>query len=168
MSRRWATQAQLNFTGAGRAKLKRLPATPEAAISAPVKRLLAVHPCVALAMRVNTASGYLIGYNTMMDIIAELGGKARFEKLFGKPRWMEFGTTGWSDYVGQMNNGRFFGLETKPSRYSPSAVTLEQRSFLAAVNQHGGLGFVGSDLARIEAILSGREELRDSGSGFLV
>ena len=87
MTRRWATQAQLNFTGDGRAKLKRLPATPESDLSAPLKRLLAVHPCVALAMRANTAKGYLVDYGTMMSIIAELGGKARFESLFGKPIW---------------------------------------------------------------------------------
>jgi len=52
--------------------------------------------------------------------------------------------------------------------YSPGAVTDSQRSFLALVSAHDGLAFVGSDLARIEAILSGKAEPEPIGHGYMV
>lgn len=168
MTRRWATQAQLNFTGEARARVKRLPGIAERDISGQVKKLLGMHRNVAFAARLNVGSGYLVPYGVMQNLIAEIGGERVFESRFGKPRWMEFGTPGCSDYLGLLRDGRMLALEIKAQKYVPSQVSAEQRSFLSVVNQCGGLAFVGNDLARIEAILSGREEPRDSGSGFLV
>ena len=166
MTRRWQAQ-QLLFPEPGRAQLKRLPGIPERDISGPVKKLLGMHRNVAIAARINTGAGYLVPYQVMQDIIAESGGERAFEARFGKQRWMEFGTPGCSDYVGLLRDGRMLALEVKAQKYVPSQVTPEQRSFLVVVNAHGGLGFVGSDLARIEAILSGREEPVESGHGYL-
>lgn len=166
MTRRWAAQ-QLLFPEPGRARIKRLPGIAERDISGPIKKLLAMHRNVALAARMNTGAGYLVPYQVMQDIIAEIGGLWAFEARFGKPRWMEFGTPGCSDYLGLLRDGRMLALEVKAQKYVPSQVSDEQRSFLAVVNQHKGLGFVGSDLVRIEAILSGRVVPEDGG-GFLV
>ena len=147
--------------------MKRLPGIPERDISGPVKKLLAMHKNVALAARINVGSGYLVPYQVMQDIIADIGGKTAFETRFGAPRWMDFGTPGCSDYLGLLRDGRMLALEVKGQKYVPSQVSDEQRSFLSVVNAHGGLGFVGSELARIEEILSGRVPPEDRG-GFLV
>lgn len=165
MARRWAAQQLLELEP-GHAKLKRLPGIAERDISGPVKKLLAMHKNVAIATRINTGSGYLVDYATMQNIMAALGGEANFEARFGRRRWLEFGTPGCSDYLGLLRDGRMLALEVKAQKYVPSQVSDEQRSFLAVVNQHKGLGFVGSDLARIEAILSGRVVAEDRG-GFL-
>ena len=160
-------QAQhLLFPEPGGARLKRIPGIAERDISGPVKKLLQMHRNVALAARINTGSGYLVPYAVMADIMSSVGGEAVFVARFGKPRWMEFGTPGCSDYLGLLRDGRMLALEVKGQKYVPSQVSDEQRSFLAVVNECGGLGFVGSDLARIESILSGKNVPEDRG-GFL-
>jgi len=151
----------------GHAKLKRLAPTPEAEILGPLKKLLDMHKGVCWAMRANTGSGFLVDYRTMLAIMEALGGKAAFSARFGQPRWMEFGTPGCSDFVGQLKDGRVLAIETKAGRFSPSAVTSQQRSFLATVNKYGGLGFVGSDISRIDDILAGRSKPKDSGHGYV-
>ena len=166
MTRRWQAQ-QLLFPEPGRAQVKRLPGIAERDISGPVKKLLGMHKNVAIAARMNVGSGYLVPYGVMQAVIEVCGGEAAFTARFGKPRWIEFGTPGCSDYLGLLRDGRMLALEVKKQKYVPSDVTDEQRSFLGVVNQYRGLGFVGSDLARIEAILSGREAPEDRGHGYL-
>ncbi|CAN5816219.1 hypothetical protein BH20PSE1_BH20PSE1_01310 [soil metagenome] len=166
-ARRWPAQALLELEP-GHAKVKRLPPTPEADIVGPLKKLLGLHKGVCWAMRANTGSGFLVDYRTMQAIIEALGGVQAFEARFGRPRWMEFGTPGCSDFVGQLKDGRTLALEAKAGRYSPGAVTDSQRSFLALVSAHGGLAFVGSDLARIECLLSGKADPEPSEHGYMV
>ncbi len=167
-ARRWAAQHLLDFTGESKGKLKRLAPTPEADIIAPLKKLLDMHRNVALWRRMNAGAGFFVPYSVMEVIIECLGGRAAFERRFGRQRWLTLADEGTSDFIGMLKDGRFLALETKSGRYVPSQVSEEQRSFLRVVNQGGGLGFVGSDLGRIEAILSGKVEPEETKAGFLV
>lgn len=168
MTRRWAAQQLLDL-GDGRAKVKRIPPSPESDLSAPLKKLLTLHHRVAWATRLNTGKGFLIDWPTMQAIIEALGGQAAFEERFGRPRWLEFGTPGASDFLGQLKDGgRVLAVETKPRPYVPSQVTDEQRSFLRVVNKWGGLGLVADNIGRVDAVLSGREEPQSTGLGYFV
>lgn len=165
--RRWQAQHVLDL-GDGRARLKRIVPAPERDLVAALKKLLAAHYHVAWAIRVLSGSGFLIDWATMSRIIAALGGQEEFEARFGKPRWYESGMAGCSDFVGQLTDGRPLAIEVKAAQYSQGAVTIAQRTFLHAVNRYGGLGFVGSDSARIAEILSLKALPEDSGHGYLV
>lgn len=156
------------MTGSGRAELSGNADIPEREIQAAAGRLLSLHGNVALAWRQNAAAGYLVDAERMRGIIAACGGGRVFESRFGKARWMVFGTPGGADFIGLMRDGRMLALEIKRGGYAPSRVSDEQRTFLGVVNRHGGLGFVGSDVGRIDAILSGREDPEMSGHGYLV
>lgn len=104
----------------------------------------------------------------MQSIIAALGGQEAFEAQFGRQRWLEFGITGASDYIGQMKDGRVLAIEAKAQPYRASQVTDDQRSFLATVNKYGGLGVVVNDIRRADEILSGSAQAESSGLGYFV
>lgn len=171
---KWPSQAVLDLGGAG-AKLKRIPPSPESDLSAPLKKLLTYHPRVAWATRLQTGKGFFLDYATMQSIIAALGGQEAFEARFRRPQWLEFGTPGAPDFIGQLKfgvgevkAGALLAIETKPRPYVPSQVSTHQRSFLAMVNKHGGLGLVADNIGRVDAVLSGREEPESTGLGYFV
>lgn len=87
---------------------------PETGITSAVLQLLAYHPDVAWAARINSGA-------------MKMGG-----------RYIKFGFTGCSDVVGQMKatfGGAFLAIETKsPKKYA----TPEQREFLKKVTDAGG------------------------------
>lgn len=167
MTRRFKSQHLLQL-GDGRAKLRRLTGIAEKDVSAPIRKLLAVHPQVVMAVRINTGAGYLVPYTVMQNIVSAMGGQRAFDARFGKCRWMEFSAPGCPDYLGMLRGGRLLALEVKGSKYVPSRVSDEQRSFLSAVNKGGGLGLVGADVSRVEEVLSGRVPPGDSGYGYFV
>lgn len=100
-------------TGGKAIASKRRP-NPETGITSAVLQLLAYHPDVAWAERINSGA-------------MKMGG-----------RYIKFGFTGCADVIGQMKahlGGALLAIETKsPGKYP----TPEQRNFLRAVREAGG------------------------------
>ena len=57
-----------------------------------------------------------------------------------KTRFIRYGKTGSSDFLGVCPDGRFLAVECK--RPKGGVLTAAQREFLDAINRNGGLGIV--------------------------
>lgn len=94
----------------------------EAEVQRAVLALLAKHPAVAFAHRINSR---------VLDV-ADKRSKTGTRPMRTAPK-------GHPDIAGMLRNGRSLYVECKSTRGEP---TDEQAAFLQAVNKHGGLGFI--------------------------
>jgi hypothetical protein len=69
----------------------------------------------------------------------------------GKPRPVKFGERGVSDILGVTSAGRFLAVEAKQPK---GKLTPEQREFLSAVHQAGGVALVIRDPVELQAALT--------------
>lgn len=139
MTRRWTAQelagAAAHFKDtsvppqpeAPRKRAVRGPVTPESAILAGCLQLLAVHPKVAWAERMNTGAMKLEG------------------------RFIKFGFPGLSDIIGQLKTGAFLAVEVKRAGKLP---TSHQNAFLGRVNLAGGFGCHVDSVDRLAMLLA--------------
>lgn len=103
---------------------------PEAGVLAAVLKLLAVHPAVAWARRMNTGA-------------VKVGeGRA--------VRFVRFGFVGCADILGQMKDGRLLAIECKSD---VGRLSDAQQNFLATVAAHGGVAGVARSIDDALAIL---------------
>jgi hypothetical protein len=93
---------------------------PERDILAAVLELLARHPRVAWAKRMNS-------------------GVTNYRDKTGEQRWVRYGFPGCPDIVGQLRTGQMLGIECKSDTGRP---TDEQQAVLDTINAAGGLAFV--------------------------
>ncbi len=103
------------------------PQTPEKAVLSACLQLLAVHPKVAWAVRMNTGA-----WKT------EDG------------RYIKFGSKGMSDIIGQLRNGKLLAVECKRPGKMPSA---DQNAFLFKVNENQGYGLWVDSVDRLKFLL---------------
>ena len=124
-------QLGLAFT-AEKSKAKAITdSAAEADVLRDVLALLNLHPRVAFAFRLNTASGFLVPAGSWK---AMLGGALARATM---ARFLRFAFPGCSDILGMLKGGRFLAIECKSSTGTASD---EQLAFLTSVIEHGGLG----------------------------
>lgn len=96
------------------------PEPAEAQVLRGVLQLLAMHPRVAWAQRMQSGAGKLVRKN-------------------GASQFLRFGFPGCPDVLGQLRDGRVLAVECKrPS----GVVTPEQVSFLECVRANGGVALI--------------------------
>jgi hypothetical protein len=65
-----------------------------------------------------------------------------------KARFIRYGKTGSSDFIGICPDGRFLAVECK--RPNGGVLSAAQREFLDAVNRNGGVGIIASSVESLE------------------
>jgi hypothetical protein len=94
------------------------------------------------ALQLLALRGVFAWRNNSGAICATSNGKRRFVRFGGMP--------GSADVLGVLPGGRFLGIELKKPGGKPTA---KQEAFLAAVRAAGGVAWVVSSLAELEARL---------------
>ena len=89
----------------------------EIEIQRTIMKLLARHPAIGWAKRMNVGGAYLKG------------------------RWVEFAFAGCSDIIGQLRTGEFFACEVKRPGVQ---ATVEQGEFIGKVNSFHGMAVIAS------------------------
>mgnify|MGYP001605390891 CR=1 FL=1 len=109
----------------------------EADVLAGVKRLLELHPAVAMWWRQNTGAGYVLSASTYKRLIAA-GHLQR-----GECRWVEWGAgRGSPDTMGVLRGGRFVAVEVKRPGQEPDP---DQQAWIDRAKSAGALaGWVNS------------------------
>lgn len=113
-------------TPAQRKSRAKKPTTPERDILAACLQLLAVHPKVAWAERMNTGAMKL------------------------DDRYVKFGFPGLSDIIGQLTTGQMLAVECKRAGRRPTA---DQNRFLFVVNNSGGFACWVDSVDRLAVLL---------------
>ena len=112
-----------------------------------ISDLLAVHPLVAIALRMNSgmASYNARNGNTYQPVF--------FHKWLRRPEKMKM-----PDFIGWLNDGTFFAIEAKRSNWTGAKDDREreQQAFLRFVAGHGGRSGFARSVWDAEAILEGR------------
>lgn len=121
------------------------PGVKESEIQKAALGLLEVHPQVAFAFRVNTASGYLVGATNWKKLLA---GAIATRAM---ARFIRFAFPGCSDILGMLKGGRFLACEVKTAT---GTLSEEQGAFLTMVNRFGGLGFIARSAEDVQRHLS--------------
>ena len=107
------------------------PEPLEAQVLRAVLTLLARHPRVAWAHRMNSGAGQIM-------------------RRGGMSQWMRFGFPGCPDVLGQLRDGRLLAVECKRPSGKPTA---EQESFLKCVNANGGVGLIARSVDDVLEVL---------------
>lgn len=105
-----------------------------------VLELLNVHPRVAFAFRLNTASGFLVPARTWKAMLCGALAQATMA------RFIRFAFPGCSDILGMCKGGKFLAIECKASDGEPSD---EQTAFLELVNRWGGMGILARSVSDV-------------------
>jgi len=106
--------------------IKPTTAIKEHDIQNAILELLAVHPKVAWAHRMNSGA-FKVG-----------------------PRFIKCGFTGCPDIMGQLKDGRFLAIEVKKPG---GKLTKEQNEFITMVNMNKGFGIIATDAAQVAEAL---------------
>lgn len=108
----------------------------EAEVLSGAKRLLDLHPRVAMWWRNNTGAGYVLSPATYRRLVAS--GALRP----GEARWVRWGTPGAPDILGALEGGRLLAIEVKRPGERPGP---EQEAWLDRASRAGALaGWVDS------------------------
>lgn len=136
-SRKPRRRAQLGLALTGEVAVAPLTIIEDSLSEAEIQRnvldLLAKHPRIAFAFRLNTASGFIVSARDWKSLLA--GGIARAVMA----RFIRFAFPGASDILGMLKGGRFLAIECKTESGRASD---EQLAFLAVVHRYGGLSFI--------------------------